>query len=315
MGRLVHARMAQLPGYVGQSADKMPAKHHGEAKHDEFLMALGIVFPEIANDLKYGLCQFTEFQMHVHRVNAEINDRKDHAIEGYEEDKLVANEFTFNPHAAEPEWQPMAALDQLPPDKRAAVDAMLTSDLRCIRKRLLSPAEVIAPALPKLKKLPYCALPEIVGRDLGMKKMVERKQFDIAGKFYLAEVRDKAGYPKQLDNGEVYLVFLNPFARDRLIVCDAKTMAYVGECKPWNIPARADADAIHAATGARERLFKDAVAEATVRQGLGQGREPRRQCPRDPRRGKADFAKPPWPGPGSHRAAQSRGGECRRRLG
>jgi hypothetical protein len=248
-----------------------PAKHDGEKKHDEFLMQLGIIFPELANELKYALCNPVTFIAKVHEVQDQINRRPDHEMEGWDDDDLWAREFTFDPDAAEPHWQPLSALDKLPADKRAMADAMLAADVRCTRNRRLQPAEVYAAGKDELIRLPFSALPELLGRELSLRKPVERKCFEIGGTFFLAEVRDKAGFPRQLENGEWYRVFLNPFARDRLIVCDEKTMAYIGECVPWNIPKRAEADAIHAQTGQRERIFKDAVADLTVRAGIGNG--------------------------------------------
>ena len=271
IGKLLHNRLSHLPGQVGQSHDKLPAQHHGMAKQDEFLMALSIVAPEIGQDLKYNMCLFTDYQLAVISLYNQLNERRDHAIEGYEEDRLVAKEFTFDPDAKVPVWQDLKVLNNLPEDKRAIVEAMIAKDPRMARVELLSPAEVFEPVMGEFKKLPYYCLPEIVGRDLGLLKMVDRKCFEIGGKFYLAEVRDKAGFPKQLTNGERYLVFLNPFARERLIVCDEKTMAYLGECKPWDIAPRAEADAIQAQVQERGRLMKDALAGATVRLGLGKG--------------------------------------------
>ena len=72
---------------------------------------------------------------------------------------------------------------------------------------------------------------------------------------YEGIIFDPRGRRERLTEGEKYRVFVNPFAPDRLYVCDGK-LAYLGEAKRIVNPSRANKEAVYRTMGhvAREEV-------------------------------------------------------------
>jgi hypothetical protein len=116
----------------------------------------------------------------------------------------------------------------------------------------------------ELIKIGGAAVVAILGEDLAQKDpvkvqkgMIEFDDIEAGPDTFTFEgvIFDPWNRRERLVEGEKYRVFINPFAPDRLFVCDAK-MAYLGESRRIADPSRANKEAVHRTMGhvAAERV-------------------------------------------------------------
>lgn len=267
-GNVIHNETAMLMGQVGMDRNHLPSENYGRNKENDLLLAIMTLKPHLAEKLRFGFLNYQEASQAIHEVYRRLNNRTQHRLEGFEEAGLVANEIRFSNTVDQ--WMPLSSVQQLPAANREAFAAMIQADESLRRSRLMSPQEVFEQGKDELVRLPFSALPNLLGKEDGVVKTVRQQLFHLEGKDtgerkFLAEVYDRSGMPALIPNGTKCRVYLNPFAPDRLIVADEKSNQFLGECMPWDRVDRTDKEAIHKMSGRAERVFNDAVMEAGLR--------------------------------------------------
>ena len=272
LGKLIHNSLADLPGQIGMSPDDMPAEAFGRQKENELMLAMVQLLPELEVQLKFGYLSFQQASDAIFTVYDRINNRTDHAMEGFVEAGMVVNEFRLDPISDN--WTNVESVKQYPAEFQDKIALVIRDNAMLRRSRKMSPAEVFLKGKSELVKLPMCFMPEILGQDLGEKRVVKNKLFEfdaqeMGGKqVFLARVFDEAGLPVLLDNGREYMTFVNPFCSEKLIVCDKDSGAYLGECERWNKVDRTDIEAVNRQYGKTQAMLTEATNEASRRMGI-----------------------------------------------
>ncbi len=254
---LAHNETAALPGQMGLSRDAAPEELHGRERHNNALVkAASFLPPERADLLRLPFLEFGAFMRLYGEIVGRINHRDWHELEGWLEAGLVAHEFRL---AQDLPWMPAERLLQAPEQERRAIQALISAP-GLTRVRKMSPAEVWARGQANLVRLPGYLVPQIIGPNLGIERKVDRAGvFEFQdrelgpGTFrYLARAKTPDGAELDLAPGESFLTFCNPFDPGLLYVCKAGAGrgAYLGACRRWEAPCRADVEAVRRQMGA-----------------------------------------------------------------
>lgn len=266
MGKLIHNRLANLPGQIGMNPEDRPAYATGRDKETEDLLALQAHLTEPLNlsHLPFEQAAFLVIQEYMR-----INRRHDHEMEGWMEDNLYTQEYCVDP--ANDHW---IDIRHLPEANRQALAIIAAANPHSLRPRRLSPYEVIAPALPHNLRLSPEAeadcLYDDCRREIGVTGgffAFEDKDMG-PGKFrYVAEYQDRNGFRRSCPNDSEAQLVINPFNPERGFLYDVRG-SYLGIVARDHATQRADVDALHRRIGEKERRFKDAKLASEVRHGL-----------------------------------------------
>ena len=213
-GKIIHNRLASLPGQVGMNPQDKPASSFGRDKEALALIALQqhITTPFIHTHLP-----FEQAAVEIVKYYMAINRRTDHEMEGWIEEGLFTQEYCADP--ANDIW---INIGELPEENRMALSIIAASNPHYLRPRKLSPLEVISPALAHNIRLSPEAeadcLYEDCRRDCGVTNNTftfEDKEYGV-GKFrYIAEYQDRNGFRRSLPNDSEWQIVINPFNPER----------------------------------------------------------------------------------------------------
>lgn len=233
---LVRNRQAALPGATGKDRQHCPEQLYGLKRYnDRLLLAAEALPPERRKLLQYPLLNWHEFiALALHFYDA-IDNRTEHDLQGWHRLGFIAHEYRLNhdPNA----WRPMDELAMFRVEQRDAIVALLKSEPHLTQTRNLSPREVWNAHRHELTRLPDSMVATLLGpsearvasiADDGCFRL-EDQELDPEPLAYLLDAR--------MPRGAEYLVFLNPFQPDRLIVHertrDGKLGGYIGTAKLW----------------------------------------------------------------------------------
>lgn len=270
-GKLIHNRLAHLPGQVGMHRDDLPASDHGREIETLKLTALQPYLPlELSAALQIGHVTLSIAVDAIYRAYAAINARTDHNLEGWDALGYVVEQF----RAGSDIWLPLASAAALPDPQRHALTAALHLDPTLLRRHRLSPTQAIKTA-PSNIRLTAEAEADMLLTDCGTGRTVIDGLFtfndsDIGpSKFrFLATYKDSSGFTRRLENGTRAITVLNPFNPTRLFLFSATDKRYLGIAQPWTAADRTDVDSIMELNGAAAREYKAALLEAEKRHGI-----------------------------------------------
>ena len=271
-GKMIHNQLAGLIGQVGMHRDNEPASHAGRSQENEALLLLQAAVPALAGKLRMGILDLGEAVYAVNEAYQMLNDRHDHAIEGWEEMGWVINQFR-----ATPEIGGWIAMDDLLPrldaDQQQLVHLQMQINPDIRRRHWLSPAEALQPHVSRLIKPPHDAVPHLLGDEYaathtvsGGKIMFTRPEFP--GRLrYPAVYQDCDGFRRRVDNGTEVLTHFNPWKPEYLYLSDPSSRRFLGRVKLDTSITRGDVDAIHHRYGKVLAEFKEATNALTDRHG------------------------------------------------
>jgi hypothetical protein len=272
-GKMIHNQLAHLPGQVGMNRDNLPAENDGRVKETRGLLALTAALPELAAKLQMGHLPLAEAVQAVNGANAILNNRTDHQIEGWEELGYMVEEFCASPEMGG--WTNLNdALAQLPEGRRELVKVQLELNPDLVRRRKLSPREVLEPCLTGLIRLPDAAIPDLLGKAYGEVKTVARGTVQFTRPEFSSPLRYRAtyldldGYRRRIDEGDKVLCHLNPWKPEWLYLSCAATGRFLGKAERDTAIQREDLDALHHRMGKVQGEYKDAIRDSAHRQGL-----------------------------------------------
>jgi hypothetical protein len=261
---LVHNLTAMLPGQTGSNARlNAPEELHGRQEIDkqlsDALKKLELP-PERAALLRWPWLPYQQAIELLEAIYDHVDARTDHALEGWEKCGLLEGEFRMDDRAAH--WYSARMIETRPPEEQAALSTFLARP-ECFRARRLSPTEVWQRGCGNLVRLPWSVLPQILGPDLAIERKVnERGMFtfldsslDAEPVHYLAFAESIHGDKISLDYGEKYSTFVNPFAPQWLLCCDA-TGRIIGRCERVQRVCKTDLEALHRAMGKAAHVEK-----------------------------------------------------------
>ena len=269
---LTHNELAMLPGQMGKDRDHSPEELHGRERVNNALIKAMAAMPEARrNLLRLPFLSYFDFEDIANQVNQFINERTEHKLEGWIKSRLVTTEFRLG---TDHDWLPAEQLLTLPEHEREATNALVLQPGNT-RVRKMSPAEVWGRGKERFARLPGLVVPQILGEDLAAERKVgkngliefEDRELGYEVFRYLAAVRSPDGAITRMAEGEKVLAFVNPFDPEEMHVCRAGTGkgAYMGVCKRWNTPCKADTEAVHQLMGAAAHEEKEMLAGLNAR--------------------------------------------------
>lgn len=266
MGKIIHNRLASLPGQVGMNPQDKPSASFGRDKEALQLIALQ---QHLSQPLSMTHLTFEQAALEVVKEYMSINRRSDHDMEGWIEEQLFTQEYCADPH--NDIW---IDVGKLPDIQRQALAIIASANPDSLRPRRLSPAEVLTPHLPHNIRLSPEAEADCLYEDARRTKSVtsghlafEDKDIGPGVFRYIAEYQDRNGFRRSLANDTEVQIVVNSFNPDRGFLFTPKG-SYLGVVLRDFSVQRADRDAIHRRIGEKERRYKDAMLAANVRHGL-----------------------------------------------
>lgn len=248
---LRHNELAALPGQVGKDRDHKPDELAALTRYaeqiDDVGRRLAQVAPQAADLLRRPVMIYADFLALVDQVYGLINEREDHALEGWRESGHETVQYILGERLLDQDH--FLALP-VPPgaDHRAWGRAL--AEAGQTKTRLLTPGEVWRKQRHELTRLPTHGVALLLGPDLGREQRLEAGEFvweDAQlgpGEWrYYGEITTPEGRRELLRNGETYLVHANPFASAELCVSDAKGR-FLGVARRHERANRADAAAL-----------------------------------------------------------------------
>jgi hypothetical protein len=266
MGKIIHNRLAALPGQLGMNPATMPAGTHGMQKDTELLIKLSGI---IGTPIPTAHLKWEDVIQQIYYAYDLINRRTEHDIEGYEEEGLIIPEFHADPH--NDVWINLTELD---PTRRAAMEIIRHSMPHLFRIRRMSPAEVWHRDSAQLIKL----MPEAEADCLyDLNRRTETANHGVIsfrdaeqglGTFrYFATYQSPDGFRRTIHNGDDIDVVINPFRPERAFYYTLRGQ-YLGIAQRDHSITRGDVDARNKRIGQREADYKTAVAATEYRHGL-----------------------------------------------
>ena len=222
---LIHNELASVIAQTGHDRNE-PEMSHGVVTYQERLIKLAKSIPEEKRELlKHPIIDFhSQFipllnDLYTHAING----RNDHNLQGWSELGYVTTQYTALPGSDQ--W---LMLDDLPSDSRALITNMASREPeKWSRPYRLSPLDVWESNKSQLTPIPAYLLCDILGKDCAVARKVkgsyiEFKDSDISDETltYESRIVTTEGRYKELENGEEYLTFSNPYAPEQLFICD-----------------------------------------------------------------------------------------------
>lgn len=303
--RSEHIVLSDLPGQTGRNVANRPEQLDGRrgllAKNEELLALrqklLAIGRADLADAIEYDLVEHTQLLDIIRARYDLIHQDREHRLEGWVESGLVRQQLRIGDT-----WVDQAALFQAPDEQREAVRALIGSGQVETRPVRASREEVWQAGRGALLQLPGAAVCEILGPDLARERRVNDGIFafedqDVGPGLYRFDcvIRDAFGRRVQLQEGQTYQTFINPFRPDVLFVCDAK-LRYLGTAAEWDKVRRYDSD------GLERALKRASKALAEKRADLDERHAPEAEARLARMRNNADLADQAAGGPERRRA-------------
>lgn len=259
LGNLIHnetANLLQFPGQTGSNARvNLPEELAGREKHaDTLALAMRALPEQIAAQLRLPFIEVNAARWAVEEVMARINQRTDHELEGWEEAGLTTIDLAVPGVGV----MPAHALLDLPPEKRAAVEAVATPVAR-----RLSPMEVFTSGRRTLAKFrpeqTAALLQSRQGREVSV------------GNDHLITFEDQNVSPEPLrylahhfGPGEKFRAVVNPWSPETLHLFDARG-GWRGVVNAWQRIRRDDIAGLHRQMGQAAKVEAELLRPVAAR--------------------------------------------------
>jgi hypothetical protein len=273
---LTHNEFAHLPGQTGKDLAHRPSELAPRLDYNSTILAAAMApsLPlEVAAKLEYPLLDLPTFLSTAAQIYGHIDDYTEHDLSDWVECGHIVSELQIGG-----QWIPASQLTGLPERERALLAQGLEAGQIATRVRKLSRREVWDKGSGELVRIDGAGVCEILGPEFARPRAVVNGQFE----FQDAEIEPGVtfrytrlataldGSTVELQDGETYQTFVNPFAPDSLFVRNMNG-AYIGECRAPVRALRLDDEATRRAMG--EAAHLEALSlEALRRRHLEEGR-------------------------------------------
>ena len=256
----MHATLKNAIGHVlgeiGGGRGVQPEETGAMVAEAKRLTALALVSNVPVEKLKTPFLSWPAYAEVIERAHRQMDERTDHALEGWVECGFVKGEFRLKSEAS---WRAVKAMADMSPEEAGAVTALVNAGMAEYREVRLSPREAWEKSKGVLKPVPDYLSPLILGSELcctarvtGNMQFVYRDP-NIGSRLTVAAI---AG-GKLLTRGAEYRVWVNPLDGGKAYVCDLQGR-YIGVAKVLQA-VRADAtpEELAAQLGLRQRVLSD----------------------------------------------------------
>lgn len=254
LGNLIHNETSNLLAFPGQtgsnSRTNLPEELHGRKVHaDSVLMAMVTLPPDVVAKLALPFVEVNTAKWAVNEVMERINRRTEHDLEGW----LQLGFTTVDMEIPGVGLLPASAYIALPPEKRAAVDAVATP-----APRKLSPREVFDAGRSRLVKFRPEQVAALLKDTVGQERPV--------GDDHLITIENEAVSPEPISYlahhfapGDKFRCVVNPWSPELCHLFDARG-AWVGHIKAWQAVSHLDPDGLHRQMGAAAKIERQLLA-------------------------------------------------------
>lgn len=254
---LLHNEAGALPGQMGKDWKNAPEQLKGITEYNKTLLLVAQSLPaKYREALEFPVLEWTSLMQAATEIYARIHERRDHNLEGWEENGWVTMQWRLGPGFP---WQDRSDYHRIPPGERAGLDAVIKApgNHRMVK---LSPREVWKMHESQLVKLPAWTLPMIVGdhtaKPITLKTnrtfVIQDREISSEPLVYAGELTDLEGNRRWLNGGETYAVWVNGFMLDTLVVGTPEG-GVLGTCRRDVRAGYADAKAQEVAMGQSQR--------------------------------------------------------------
>ena len=214
---------ALIFGNVGGGRGIQPEETVGMVREDSALVALA-ANSQLAthnSQLQFNFPTWGEFARAADEAHRQMDERTDHALEGWEECGFTVGELKV---AGMPHWTAMPRMAALPADRAAQVRALVAAGAAEYRERRMSPAEAWASATRDhaLETVSPGFAPMILGKELahvgtvGDRLTVAVRDAETGERYVVSAVIDG----KPLARGAKVQVWVNPMDSGKAYVAD-----------------------------------------------------------------------------------------------
>ena len=252
---LTHNVFAHLPGATGLSRQDRPEQLPALlAENTRWLRLYDRLSPASQALVQFAILDVNQFMAVARELYAQMENDPDHDLEGWIESGSVSQLL----HVGGGQWVDQRTLMSGTADEQQAVLALIGAGQLQSKPVRMTRREVWDRGADDLVKLSGAGVVAILGEDLARpepeavrKGMIEFEDAEVGPGVHRYEgiVFDPWGRRERLVEGEKYRVFANPFALERIFVCDAR-LAYLGEAKRICDPCRGNIEAVHRTMGA-----------------------------------------------------------------
>ena len=218
---LIRNYTSALPGQTGRNRDEAPEESYGMKRYNDWCLKLVRTLPmERAMQVRMGLLEWSQFVGIGHDIVEAINQRTGHELEGWAESGYSLTVIHVN--GTDLRLTPQQ-LKEATPQQVAAFQALI--GMGAGRIEAMSPREVWD-AAPKgaFRRLRDWMVGAVMGVEHARRVKVTDKltieiddqEIDPDTLRYIAQVQNENGLVHQLERGNVYLAWLNPYAPDKL---------------------------------------------------------------------------------------------------
>ena len=250
---LTHNVFGHLPGATGLSrADRPEQLPALLTENTRWLRLYDRLSPASQTLVQFAILELNQFMGVARELYGQIESDPDHDLEGWVEAGNVVQELLLGG-----QWVPQQMLLQGTAAEQELALALIGQGAVQTRPRRMTRREVWDRGAGELVKLSGAGVVAVLGEDLARpnaeavrRGMIEFEDAEVGPGIHRYEgvVFDPWGRRERLTEGERYRVFANPFAPERLFVCDAR-LAYLGEAKRIADPCRANIEAVHRTMG------------------------------------------------------------------
>ncbi|PTY02602.1 hypothetical protein DB346_08620 [Verrucomicrobia bacterium LW23] len=266
-----HNRMTDKilnPGLIGSNSRlNAPEEHYGRDRANTHLiktvqrhLAAGTMTPAEAAKVQLPILGWHEWYQLATRAYHQLAMESEHALEGWEEAELMHSEFRLGPGQ---DWQPMSALDEMPPNRRAAVEAYITlPGMHNVRRK--SRLEVYREGARDLVRVDMSAAWLILDQDAQPCTVTNRRLLEYTEnkrKFhFIGPIRTASGQSIDLRRGATYRLVVNAFYPSKALVgdTDGRLLGVVDE---WERKTRMDLDGLAHSYGRVAAATGDELAD------------------------------------------------------
>ena len=258
-GTLKNIVDSRVFGNVGGGRGVQPEETVGMVREDSALMAMAAQLPETA-DLRYNFPTWREFAAVAEDAHRQMDNRTDHALEGWEECGFMVGELKV---AGMPHWTAIPRMAALPAERAAQVRALVASGAAEYRERRMSPAEAWASATRDhaLETVSPGFAPMILGKELahagtvGDKLTVTVRDAETGERYVVSAVIDG----KPLARGARVQVWVNPMDSGKAYVADeqGRFLGVAGTLQAVRADASADVPELQRQLGMRSAALAE----------------------------------------------------------
>lgn len=243
---LAHNRTQHIPGQTGPSVDRRPENLHGLLKYNAQLIKLRDWLPaEFWDKMDFPLIEYSQGIKLLGEIYHQIATERDHEAEGWRQCGHIVQSIEFA--------GTLKLLDEIPAAEKAKLATYIEAGLVKTKPVLKNRWEVWNEGRHALRPISGGTVCKLLGESFMQERKVRSHALVLESEWlppgqhhFWGHVVTSEGDREELKEGEVYQIFVNPFAPDQLFVRDVRGR-YLGIAPVQPVACRHQPDTVSAA--------------------------------------------------------------------